>query len=316
MPTSYVSRADAAALIIEQRSEEIIQAAAQASVALSAFRRVNVGTSVLRYKILDTLPNAQWLSVPPGEDIDLAKKPTTTMSWDDATVGVEEAATIVVLPENVLDDSTIDLWGEVRTRAVEAIGRLIDSTVFFGKAPDGSAVPAGFPVGGLVGMAKAKGNVYESTDDIVMDWANTMELVEDDGYDVQRAFAGPSLKGTFRTATNQQGQPILANSFTQDNAVAPFGVPVSYVNRGIWDSTGADGALALMGDPNLAWIVMRQDITVKMLDQATVGDINLAEQDALAMRLKIRMGWTVVAPKMPGAPADAFPFSVLGPNLP
>ncbi|MEV8373007.1 phage major capsid protein [Kribbella sp. NPDC056861] len=313
MPTSYISRADAAALIIEERSSEILQAAAEASVALSSFRRVNVGTSVLRYNILDTLPNAQWLSVPQGQDVDVAKKPTTTMSWDSATVSVEEAATIVVIPENVLDDSTVDLWGEVRTRAVEAIGRLVDKTVFFGQAPDGSAVPAAFPVGGLVGRAIAAGNTFKSTDDIVMDWAETMELVENDGYDVQRAFAGPQLKGVFRTATNAQGQPILANNFTSDSAVAPFGVPVSYASRGIWDNTKA---LALMGDPQLAWIVMRQDITVKMLDQATVGDINLAEQDALAMRLKIRMGFTTVAPKMPGAPANAFPFAILAPKTP
>jgi HK97 family phage major capsid protein len=312
MATSYISRADAAALIIEERSAEILQAATETSAALQTFRRVNVGTSVLRYNVLDTLPDANWLS---GVDKDIATKPATEMAWSSATVTVEEAATIVVIPENVLDDSTVDLWGEVRTRAVEAIGRLIDKTVFFGTTPLGGAIPASFPVGGLVGQAIAKGNTIEAAGadaaaSIVPDWAATMALVEADGYDVTRGYAGPQLKGTFRMATNAQGQPVLANSFTQDNAVAPFGVPVTYISQGIWDYTKA---IALMGDPNLAWIIMRQDITVKMLDQATVGDFNLAEQDALAMRLKIRMGFATVFPKMPGAGANPYPFAVLTP---
>jgi HK97 family phage major capsid protein len=311
MATSYVSRADAAALIIEQRSSEIIEAAVQNSVALSTFRRVNVGSSVLKYNILDSLPNAQWLVPAAGADADLVKKPTTTMDWITGTVGVEEAACIVVLPENVIDDSTVDLWAEVRRRGAEAIALLIDSTVLFGTAPVG-AVPASFPVGGIVGRAIAAGNNVAATGAIVSDWAAAMQLVENDGYDVARAVAGPQLKGTFRTAVNAQGQPLLSNSFTTDSAVAPFGVPVTYTNRGTWDNTKA---VALMGDPQYAWIVMRQDITAKVLDQATVGDINLAEQDALALRLKIRMGFTVVAPKMPGTPANAYPFSVLTPDL-
>ena len=48
--------------------------------------------------------------------------------------------------------------------------------------------------------------------------------------------------------------------------------------------------------------------------QATIGDINLAEQDALALRVKIRLGFTIVAPMGLGVAANAFPFANLTPK--
>jgi hypothetical protein len=40
-------------------------------------------------------------------------------------------------------------------------------------------------------------------------------------------------------------------------------------------------------------IGVRQDITVKFLDQATVGGINLAERDMVALRFKARYAYVL-----------------------
>ena len=47
-------------------------------------------------------------------------------------------------------------------------------------------------------------------------------------------------------------------------------------------------AAALVVDSSRVRIGVRQDITVKLLDQATVGSINLAERDMVAIRMKAR----------------------------
>lgn len=135
MPANYVSRAEVAATIIEERSGEIITAAIEQSVAMNAFRRVTVGSDTLRYTIINKLPTAQWLTAnAPDPAGDLDPKPTTDIGFDKVDVTVEELATIVVIPDNVRDDSSIDLYAEVRARCAEAIGRLIDQTIFFGTA--------------------------------------------------------------------------------------------------------------------------------------------------------------------------------------
>jgi len=47
-----------------------------------------------------------------------------------------------------------------------------------------------------------------------------------------------------------------------------------------------------------------------------VGDVNLPMQDSLALRLKIRLAYAVMAPKGPGQPANPYPFAVLAPKVP
>jgi len=317
MTTPYISRDDALAFIVEQRSPEIIQAAVQQSVALQTFRTINVGTNTLKVSLADAFPTAQWLTATPPADVDIAEKPTTEMRWTTRDILVEEAATVVVIPENVLDDAEVNLWAEVQARAAEAIAVLIDQTVFFGTAPVGP-VPGSFPTGGLVGEAIVKNHDYQwGTNDVDEDladaWNATMSLVEADGYDVSQSYAPRSIRANLRGLRDANGTPLYVTNLAGGGPTdAMYGVPIDYVTNGTWDSSKA---LAVMGDPNLAVIAMRQRLTPKRLDQAVVGDINLPMQDALALRLKIRLGFGVLAPKGIGQSATPYPFSVLVPKV-
>lgn len=293
--------------------------AVEQSVALSTFRTINVGTNQLRVSLLDSLPTAQWLTATPPADVDIAKKPTTEMSWKPQDIYVEEAATIVVIPENVLDDSEVNLWSEVQTRCAEQIAKLIDETFFFGTVKTG-AVPATFPAGGIYGQAVANDHDYtwgaaDPDEDLAEAWNQTMALVEADGYDVSQSYASRAIRASLRGLRATDGTPIYATSLSGGtSADAVYGVPINYVTNGTWDTAKA---LAIMGDPNMAVIAMRQRLTAKKLDQATVGDINLAEQDALGLRLKTRLGFGILVPIGAGEQsAKPFPFSVLVPKAP
>ena len=317
MPTTpYVSRTDALATIVEQRSAAIIARARETSVALATFRQVPVSTSTLKMNLVATFPNAKWLlpGAPPNDDVDIVKKPVTKMSWTSQDLLVEEAAIIVVIPENVIDDSEIDMWGEVEARCAEAMARLIDSTIFFGVTPDASPIPPSFPVGGIHGRAVAASNDVTPGDvDMAEDINQLLAEVEQDGFDASRIYSGTGVRANLRGLRNANGDPIFATNFQGATAVSTvYGVPISYVTNGAWDPTKSQ---MIAGDPQMGVIGMRQRLVAKRLDQATVGDINLAEQDALALRMKIRMGFTIVAPKGPGYPSDAFPFSTLLPKV-
>jgi HK97 family phage major capsid protein len=319
MATNYISREDAVPFIIEQRSPEILQMATQQSVAMQTFNKRPVSSSQAKLSMLDTFPSAQWLVATPPADVDIAKKPTTEMAWKTVDMYIEEAATIVVIPENVLDDSEVNLWSEVQARAAEQIAVLIDDTVLFGVAPNATPIPSTFPAGGIVGQAIAKNHAYQwgtgaADEDLAEAWNQTMALVEADGYDVSQSYTDRGIRPYFRGLRDKNGSPLYAtgllNGVTVDSV---YGVPVNYVLSGIWDKTKA---VAVMGDPQWAVLGIRQQLTAKKLDQATVGDINLAEQDALALRLKIRLGFIVLAPKGLGQSATPYPFAVLTPKAP
>lgn len=318
MPTTpYVGFDELVGQFIAQQSPQIIQRATDTSVALATLRQVPVSARTLRMNLVDTFPTAQWLlpGAPPNDDVDIVKKPTTKMSWTTQDLTVEEAATMVVIPENILDDSEINLWTEVETRTSEAIARLIDSAVFFGTVPGGGSIPASFPVGGLYGRAVAAGNEIAGTDDFAEDLNDLLGMVEEDGFDASRAWSGTGVRAQLRGLRDNQGQFIYSSGMQGGvPATTIWGVPISYVtSQGVWDKTKSS---MIAGDPSFAVIGMRQKLTAKRLDQATIGDINLAEQDALALRVKIRLGWTVVVPKAPGQTGTPFPFATLSPFVP
>lgn len=316
MATPYISRAEALALIVEQRGPGIIQQATQQSVVMSTFTRRQISTKQAKVALAETFPTAQWLTAPPAVDVDIAEKPVTEMSWGQQTVDVEEIATVVVIPENVLADAEVNLWTEVRQWAETAIARLIDQTVLFGTAPSGS-VPASLPVGGVVGQAIAAGNTYvwgtgNASEDMAEAWNQTMALVEEDGYDVNQAYADRGVRPYFRGLRDGNGVPMYATDLRGGAVVdAVYGVPISYTNPGTWDKTKA---LALMGDGQYAVLFLRSGLEAKVLTEAVVGDINLPLQDAVGLRLKMRLTYAVMAPKGPGQPANPYPFAVLAPK--
>lgn len=314
---NYISRGEAVPFIVEQRSPEILQMAAETSVAMNTFNKRPVASSQAKLSMLDSFPSAKWLTATPPADVDIAVKPTTEMAWKTVDMYIEEAATIVLIPENVLDDAEVNLWAEVKTRCAEAIARLIDQTVFFGTAPDSSAVPATFPAGGIVGQAKAKGHEYvwgtnDAAEDLAEAWNQTMSLVEADGYDVNQAYSDRGIRPYFRGLRDKNGSLLYATSMVGSAPVdSVYGVRVNYVTSGIWDKTEA---VSVMGDAQWAVLGIRQQLTSKNLDQATIDGVNLAEQDMLGLRLKIRLGFIVLAPKGQGQTATPFPFAVLSPK--
>lgn len=308
-----ISRADALSLINRQDAREIWQAAPQFSAALRTFRRINMTKKQYRVPVIASLPNAEFVS---GEDADDENsiKPTTKMTWGDRTVEAEEIAGIVVIPENVLADaeSDFDLWGEIRPRIAEAVGITLDRAVFFG-----TNAPASWP-DGLIPQAIAANNDFAeggSGVDLAEDINQTIGLVEDDGYDATTAYARRSLRRRVRGLRDDNNAPIYTVSLSEAGRVTNlYDADLEFVTNGAWDNAVAT---ALFGDPDFAVLGIRQDITYKFLDQATVtiGDelVSLAERDLVGLRFKMRVGFQTAETLTTEGGETAFPFSVLVP---
>ena len=124
---ALINRTDLAGLIPEPVSREIFQGVAENSAVLRLGRKLpNMTAKTQSINVLDMLPLAYWV------DGDAGFKQTASMAWDKKKLYAEELAVIIPIPEAVLDDSNYDIWGEVKPRIVEAMGRRIDEAVLFG----------------------------------------------------------------------------------------------------------------------------------------------------------------------------------------
>lgn len=292
---NVIARGDV--VMAEDFSSEIIDNAEDQSIVLQSFRRATVSKSQQRFPVLGALPTAYWVNG------DTGLKQTTEMAWTNKYLNIEELAAIVPVPENVLDDSDFDVWGEARPKLETAIARALDAAVLFG-----DAAPASFPTsirasaiaaGNSVTLgtnAATSGGIYGDLDDMI-------GKVEDDGYDVDVYAANRSLRKSLRKARNADGD-------RQDRDRISAGLDeldgdrIIYGARGLWPAQGAPasgvkGLVAVAAQADQFVVGVRKDITYKVLDQAVIQDntgaivYNLAQQDMVALRVTFRAGWQV-----------------------
>lgn len=296
-----ISRSNAETLIDEQVSKEIIEGAIKQSKAMSMFRRLpNMTSNKTKMRVLDSLPLVYW------QGSDNARKRLTKMAWDKKYITAEEMAVIVPIPENVVDDADYDIWAEVEPRIEEAIGKKFDQAVF-----TGDDKPTGFRADLLTSALNA-GATVNPLSTLYLSIDKAMSFVEESGYNVSGVLGGMNVKSAFRTMLDNNGQPIKGTEIDS--------LSKAYVDNGAWDKSKAQ---MLVGDFNQAVYSIRQDITFKLLDQAVIqnpetGEIlyNLAQDDMVALRVTMRVGWEIPNPINSLQPDEAvrFPFAVILPN--
>ncbi len=297
-----IVRNDVDALIETQVANEIFEGTIRNSKALSMFRRLpNATSDKTKLRVLDTLPLAYFVD----ETTNNGRKNITKMAWDKKFINIAELAVIVPIKENLLNDTSIDIWAEVRPRIEEAFARKIDNAMFFGvdKPTDWRA--------GLVPSITAVGAEVNETGKLYSDINDVMTKVEESGYNVNGILGGVSLKGKFRMMTDTTGQPL--------NTTEIGSVRREFMDNGVWDKTTST---LVAGDFTQAVYSIRQDITYKLLDQAVIQDpsdgsimYNLAQEDMVALRVVMRLGWEIPNPvNAENETATRFPFASLKPE--
>ncbi len=299
---AVIARSDVEDLIDEQVAAEIFQGVTKSSKALSMFRRLpNMTSDKTKLRVLDSLPVAYFVD----ETTNNGRKNTTKQAWDKKYINAAELAVIVPIKENVLNDASIDIWSEVRPRIVEAFAKKIDNAMFFGVDK-----PTDWRAGLVPSVISAGASVTETDNGLYSDINDTMVKVEESGYEVNGILGGVGLKGKFRMMTDKNGQPL---NTTEIGSLNRF-----YMDNGVWDK---DEATLIVGDFNQAVYAIRQDVTYKVLDQAVIQDTdgsilyNLAQEDMVALRVTMRLGWEIPNPvNALNETASRFPFAALVPE--
>lgn len=294
-----ITKRNAEALFSVDEVSDIIQGVIKESAVLKMFTQLpNMTSGAMRMRVLDGLPMAYWVG-----STNNGRKNLTEMAWANKYIVPEELAVIVPIKEDVLDDASIDIWAQVRPRLVEAIGKKIDQAILVGVDK-----PAGFRADLLTSILNAGayvsqgGTLYSAIND-------AMVKVEESGYNPTGIIGGVDVKGKFRMMLDTSGQPIKGTEIDE--------LPKAYIDNGAWDKTKAQ---MIVGDFTQAVYSIRQDITYKLLTEAVIqdpstGDIkyNLAQEDMVALRVVMRLGWEIPNPINALQPDESvrFPFAAI-----
>lgn len=319
MPTynSQTTRTDIGALIPEEVLREIIQGVPEESAVMRLARRLpNVSRAQQRMPVLTALPIAYF------QASDTALKQTTEMAWDSKYINIEELAVIVPIPQNVLDDADYDLWAEIRPRIISAMGKAFDQAVLFG-----TNAPTSWP-DDIVTAATAAGNdeslaAFTDLYDAILGDGGLLQDVELDGYVPNGNIGAIRMKGLLRGVRDANGQPIFeqyVNGTTNQNDMlyTVAGLPTYFPRNGSIDATQA---LFFTGDWDQVVWAMRTDLTMEVFREGVISDgagaivYNLMQQDMVALRAVMRLGWQVPNPinYLQSTEANRYPVAVLKP---
>lgn len=309
---AMVDRQAAEALIQEQLINTIQQDTPKQSVFMGLARKLpNMTSKQTRMPVLDMLPMAYWVNGDNGF------KQTSEQAWDNVYLTAEELAVIVPIPEAVVEDASFDILGEIQPRVVEAIGQRVDSAVIFGVNR-----PSAWPADIITRARQAGNNVAPGSSpnyfDLIMGDGGLIAKVESSGRMVTGALSSMGMRAKLRGLKGTDGHPIFKSDMQGGTQYALDGAPMYFPMNGAFDSSVAQ---LIVGDFSQAVYSIRQDITVKILDQGVIQDpttksivYNLAQQDMIALRVVFRMGWALPNPatRMDGDRV-ACPFAYLEP---
>ena len=171
--------------------------------------------------------------------------------------------------------------------------------------------PTDWRAGLVPSVITAGATTTETSAGLYSDINDTMTKVEESGYDVNAILGGVGLKGKFRMMTDRNGQPL--------NTTEIGSIRREFMDNGAWNK---DAVTLVAGDFSQAVYAIRQDVTYKVLTEAVIQDpsdgsilYNLAQDDMVALRVTMRLGWEIPNPvNALNGTASRFPFAALQPE--
>lgn len=291
-------------LLPTQYSNEIIKAVPQASVLMTRGRHVTMSSKKRSQPVLNLFPTAYWV------DGDTGIKQTTEAQWKGLNMVAEELAVIIPVPEAIIEDTTIDVFGEITPSAIEAFGIKIDEAGIWGVDK-----PATWEQSVYAGAVAAGNTVTVGTGvDLADDIALMGEKMAEEGYSINGFASQPGLQWKLRRLRTTDGDPIYQTNLSGAGTSGIYGLPTDEVKNGSWDT---EKAMMMAADWSNFIVGIRQDMTFKWLDQAVISDadgkviLNLAQQDCVALRLVMRVGFCIANPVNRVQPTEGSRFPAM-----
>ncbi|NPV85991.1 MAG: phage major capsid protein [Anaerolineae bacterium] len=312
MPTynTDINRTDVAGLVPVEYSNEIARGvAAEQSAVMRLGRRLR---DMARYQtklpVMSALATAYFVSG------DTGLKQTSEVNWQDVTITAEELAVIVPIPQAVLDDSSAPIWDMVLPDIQTALGQAIDMAVLFGTNKPASWPAAIVTAANSAGNAVAIGTGADLYEDILGE-NGVVAKIEADGFMMSGSIAHMTMRGKLRGVRTTDGQLIFQPSMQTPGQYTLDGAPILFPTNGAMNSSYP----LIVGQWDQLVYSIRQDMNWKVFDTGVIQDgsgvivYNLLQQDMVALRVTMRLGFAVPNPanRVQPSSGNRYPFGVL-----
>ena len=260
----------------------------------------NMTAETKKFPVMTSGAGAYWVGE--GERIS-----TSGVTWIFPEVKAKKLAVIIPVTKEKLEDTTIDVFTELQDSIAEAFYQAFDKAAIFGKdSPFATSILGGIDSVGAEVTDNASVNLDLSASDV-------MAKVEDAGYEVDGWAASIGLKNRLRKLRDSSGAPIYIDGTDQTEL---YNQPIEFVRNGAWDK---DKALAIAGEWKYSIVGVRDGISYEILKEATLQGtldadgkpLSLAEQDMVAIKATMRIGYLCVKPE---AFAALIPAGVVEPD--
>lgn len=269
----------------KEQSSEIIKKVARGSSIIRLSRAEPMTSETKTFPVMTSGAGAYWVGE--GERIS-----TSGATWIFPELRAKKLAVIIPVTKEKLEDSTIDVFSELNGSIAEAFYTAFDAAAVF-------AYESPFATS-LMGSIRANGaTVTASAANFDLSASDVMAIVETAGYDVDGFAARIGVKNTLRKLRDANGAPIFVPGTDQNEL---YSQPIEFVRNGAWKDDQAD---LIAGEWKYSLVGIRDDIEYEILKEATLQNtldadgkpLSLAEQDMVAIKATMRIGYLCVKPE-------------------
>ena len=263
------------------QATDIIKAVARGSSILRMAKTEKMTSDKKTFNVLTNGPGAYWVGE--GERIQ-----TSGSEWIHPSIEAKKLAVIIPVTREKLEDTTINVFSELRPEIAEAFYTAIDAACLFGtNSPFATNVFKGIEDNSLI---------VTSSDNIDIAVSDAMAMVEENGYDPNGYIGRIGVKNLLRKLRDANGAPAYVNGTTGGEL---YSQPIEFVRNGAWLNEKAD---IITGEWKYAVVGIRNGISYEILREATLQGtldtdgkpLSLAEQDMVAIKATMRLGFLVV----------------------
>ena len=263
-------------------------------------------------------------------DGDTGKIETSEVTWQDKFIDYEKLGVIVPIPNDVLDDADYPIWDEVRPLCETAAFQTIDKAIIHG-----TNKPSSWPTAIATDAAAKSHSVDLSTQvaagedmyDVLLGDGGVISLIEADGYMATGHISAMSMRGKLRgvrekvydgSGTANLGASLFLPSMQGGSQYQLDGEPIIFPRNGGLD---ASAVLHIAGQWDQLVYSFRKEISYTVLTEGVIQDAagnivyNLAQQDMIALRMVLRLGWQLPNPPnfVNSTESTRYPFAILVP---
>lgn len=261
-----------------EQAKDIMKDVARGSSVLRLSKVSNMESDTKKVPVMTEGPGAYWVGE--GERIQTSKA-----GWIYPELKAKKLAVIVPVTKEKLNDSTIDVFEELKEPIAEAFYKAIDAAGLFGTNSPFAK--------NIMSCVETSGNKIEvgTNETLDLDVSDAMALVEESGYDVNGFAAKVGVKNTLRKLRDGNGNQLFVDGV---NGKEFYSQPIEFSRNGAWDKTKAE----LIGaDWDKSLVGIREGIEYEILKEATLEGtvdadgkpISLAEQDMIAIKATMRL---------------------------